>query len=48
MIEVHKTKAKGKFLYINLHGFSDEVQQDLIFKKIQKLIKDHETKLRVY
>lgn len=55
MIEVNKTIVSGKghnsdqkFLYINLHGFRDEAQQDIIFKKIQEVIKDHETKVKVF
>ena len=49
MIEVHKTTVKGKghnddqeFLYINLLGFRDKAQRDVIFEKIQELIKDRE------
>lgn len=48
MVTVHKTKAKGKFLYINLMDFKDEKEQDIFFRKIQNLIKDSQTRVMVY
>lgn len=55
MVTVHKTKAKGKghntdqtFLYINLMDFKDETEQDIYFRKIEEIIKDRNTKVRVY
>jgi len=38
MIKVSKTKAEGKFLYINIHGFEDELEWDLLYKKIRTLL----------
>ena len=48
MIKVSKTKAMGKFLYINLDGFKDENEQELYYKKIQQLIKDSSGRIKVY
>ena len=48
MIKVSKTIAEGEHMYINLHGFKDETEQDIVFQKIQSLIKEHQTRLRVY
>jgi len=48
MVTVHKTKAKGGFLYISLMDFKDEIEQDIIYKKIQELIKASQTRLKVY
>ena len=48
MIKVSKTKAMGKFLYINLSGFKDEDEQELLYKKIQQLIKDSSGRIKVY
>lgn len=48
MIKVNKTIVEGKHLYINLHGFRDEVHLDTIYNKIRELIKDHESKVRIY
>ncbi len=38
MIKVFKTKAEGKYLYINLHGFKNEQEWDLMYKKINALV----------
>ncbi|UVF62263.1 hypothetical protein [Nitrososphaeria virus YSH_1032793] len=48
MIQVSKTKAEGKYLYINLHGFKDEIEQEVYFKKIQQLLKDSRGRLKVF
>ena len=48
MIKVSKTAAEGKHLYINLHGFKDEIEQDVIYKKIQDLVKDHRGRIKVF
>ena len=55
MVTVHKTTVAGKghnkdqkFLYINLMDFKDETEQDIFFRKIQDLIKDSQTRLKVY
>jgi len=37
MIKVSKTNAMGKFLYINLHGFKDEQEQERLYQKIKLL-----------
>jgi len=48
MIKVSKTKAEDRFLYINLHGFRDEADWDLIYKKIQDLVYEHNSKVKVF
>ena len=48
MIVAHKTKAKGGFLYINLMNFKDEIEQDICYRKIQEVIKDMNTKVKVF
>ena len=48
MVTVHKTKAKDRFLYINLLDFKNEDEQNVYFLKIQDMIKDMQTKVRVY
>jgi|DEB0MinimDraft_10_1074344.scaffolds.fasta_scaffold419993_1 hypothetical protein len=49
MIKISKTKADGKFLYINIHGFRDDAECDLVYKKIRDgVIHDHNAKLRVF
>ena len=48
MIKVSKTKAEDRFLYINLHGFRDEAEWDLMYKKIQDIIYEHQRKTRVF
>lgn len=34
--------------YIKLTGFKDDLQQDIIFKKIERLLKEHQMKVKVY
>ena len=48
MITVHKTKTKDGFLYINLLDFKNEDEQNVYLLKIQDMIKDMQTKVRVY
>jgi len=47
-IKVSKTDARGKYLYINLSGFRDKAQRQIVFEKIEQLVKDSNTKVRVY
>jgi len=47
-IKVSKTLADGKFMYINLHGFKDQEEQDKIFKQIQVLLKETTGRIRVF
>ena len=49
-VTVHKSNAgkNGQFLYINLHGFKDLTHREVIFKKIEELLKDANTKMRVF
>jgi len=42
LIKVHKTKAKGQFLYINLHGFKDEEEQKQTYRRIKQMLKTSE------
>lgn len=55
MIEVHKSISYGKghntnekFLYINLMGFKDEIEQEIYYQKIQQLLKDSQGRIKVY
>ena len=48
MVTIHKTKAKDRFLYINLLDFKNEDEQNVYFLKIQDMIKDMQTKVKVY
>jgi len=49
LIEVNKSEAMdGKYLYINLSGFRDKVDRQVIFEKIQQIIRDSNTKVRVF
>ena len=48
MVTVSKTIADGKFLYIGLKDFKSEDQQNVYFLKIQDMIKDMQTKVRVF
>lgn len=52
MIKVSKTKADGKYIYINIHGFSDDAEWDMIHKRVQDMIYDYEKnktrKVRVF
>ena len=41
MIEVNKTTAEGKFLYINIKGFKDEAEHEQLFQKIKKLVEQN-------
>ena len=50
-VTVHKSNAgkNGQFLYINLHGFRDKAHREVIFKKIDEIIRrDANTKMRVF
>ena len=49
-VTVHKSNAgkNGQFLYINLQGFRDKAHRQIIFKKIEELLKDVNTKMRVF
>lgn len=48
-VKVFKTDAMdGKFLYINLHGFRDKAHRQAIFEKIEKIVKDANTKVKVF
>jgi hypothetical protein len=49
MIKISKTKAEGKFLYINIHGFRDDAECDLVYKKIRDgVILEQNSKMRVF
>ena len=48
MIKVHKTKASGKYLYINLHGFRDEIEQDIVYQKIKRLLKESQGRIKIF
>jgi len=47
MVRVSKTNTDGH-LYINLLDFKDEVEQQVIFEKIQKLISEQRTRIKVW
>ena len=47
MIKVSKTKAEGKFLYLNLMGFKDEAEQNIWFEKIKQYIKENTGRVKV-
>lgn len=48
MIKVSKTKAEGKHLYINLHGFKDEIDWDIMYKKIYRLVNENRVRTKVF
>lgn len=48
MIKVSKTKAEGKFLYLNLMGFKDETEQNVWFEKIKQYIKENSERVKVF
>jgi len=48
-LRVDKSDAMGgKYLYINLSGFNDKAHRQVIYEKIQKIVNDANTKVRVY
>ena len=49
-VTVNKTNAckNGEFLYINLHGFRDKAHRQIIFEMIQVILKDVNSKMRVF
>ena len=47
-MKVSKTRADGKHLYINILDFKDEVEWDLMYKKIDQLVRDSQVRLKVY
>ena len=49
-VTVHKSNAgkNGQFLYINLHGFKDLTHREVIFKKIEELLKYVNSNMRVF
>jgi len=55
MISVSKTVVRGKghaddqkFLYINLHGFKDELEHDIVYQQIQDLLKSRKVRIKVF
>ena len=48
LIKVSKTKAEGEHLYINIHGFKDEIEWDILFKKINNVVSEQNSKMRVF
>lgn len=45
---VRASKTDGPHLYINILDFKDKTEQEIIFKKVQDLLRDYNTKVRVY
>ena len=46
-MKVSKTSV-GPYLYINILDFKDQQEQDIIFRKIQLMIKEWNTTPKVY
>lgn len=42
------SKTDGVYMYINILDFKDKNEQDIIFKKVQQLVKEWESKIRVF
>ena len=42
------SKTDSPYLYINILDFKDEMEQDIIFKKVQELVNNFQSKIRVY
>lgn len=42
------SKTDGKYLYINILDFKDKEEQEIIFKKVQLLIKEWGAKRKVF
>ena len=48
MIEVNKTTAEGKFRYININGFKDEAEHELVFQRVRQLIESMQGRIKVF
>lgn len=51
MLEANKlkvSKTDGDYLYINILDFKDKEEQSIIYQKVKLLIKEWETKRRVF
>lgn len=42
------SKTDGKYLYVNILDFKDKDEQEIIFKKVQQLIKEWTSKRKVF
>ena len=42
------SKTKPPHLYINILDFKDEIEHEIIFKKVQELVNNFQSKIRVY
>ena len=47
-MKVSKTKANGKYLYIQIMDFRDEQEWDLMYTRIQQLLKDSKGRTKVF
>jgi len=47
-MKVSKTKSDDRFLYINVHGFKDEAEWDLMYKRICQVVEDSKGRVKVY
>jgi len=48
MIKVFKTFVKGKFFYLNVHGFKDEAELEIYFQKFKRLLKESQGRIKVF
>lgn len=42
------TKTSPPYLYINILDFKDEREQEIIFKKVEEMVRTFDSKVKVY